>query len=344
MGDGPRRLQRGRRRLALLPARPRPLAGVPLERGRPGRDLRRSSRACAWRLALWNGRDPILKERLFGLTGHEGNHGEDAKEYWWYLDATPSHSWLRWRYHYPQGVPVRRPRRRERPPRTRVDPEYELLDTGVFDDDRYWVVEVTYAKAGPTDVLMNVSSHQRRAGGRHPARPADRCGSATPGRGRRRRAASRRPTGTNAGAAVRNGDLRPSTSGRRLPLAAAPGPDGSSADAAVLRQRDQRAAAVRGRRRRRRTRRTASTTTSSPAPRPSTRTARDQGGVVVPAGRPGRETAELRLWLFRPPGDEQPGWAGPLEASSLRSDQRRPRRTSSTPASPRPVPARTRPW
>jgi hypothetical protein len=108
-------------------------------------------------LALWNGRDPILKERIFGLTGNEGNHGEDAKEYWWYLDATPSHSWNRWRYHYPQteypyGDLVAENRRRGK-----LDPEYELLDTGVFDDDRYWIVEVGYAKADPRDVLMTIS-------------------------------------------------------------------------------------------------------------------------------------------------------------------------------------------
>jgi hypothetical protein len=107
-------------------------------------------------LALWNGRDPILKERIFGLTGNEGNHGEDAKEYWWYLDATPSHSWNRWRYHYPQaefpyGDLVAENRRRGK-----LDPEYELLDTGVFDDDRYWIVEVDYAKADPRDVLMTI--------------------------------------------------------------------------------------------------------------------------------------------------------------------------------------------
>ena len=69
-------------------------------------------------LALWNGRDPILKERMFGLTGPQGNHGEDVKEYWWFLDALPSHAWLRWRYHYPQAeFPYARPGRRERPPR-----------------------------------------------------------------------------------------------------------------------------------------------------------------------------------------------------------------------------------
>jgi hypothetical protein len=107
-------------------------------------------------LALWNGRDPILKERMFGLGGPEGNHGEDVKEYWWYLDATPTHSWNTWRYHYPQRefpyadlVAVNRSR-------GRLEPEYELADTGVFGEDRFWVVEVTYAKADPEDLLMLV--------------------------------------------------------------------------------------------------------------------------------------------------------------------------------------------
>jgi len=108
-------------------------------------------------LALWNGSDPILKERAFGLTGEEGNHGEDVQEYWWYLDALPSHAWNRWRYHYPQAAfpytdLVETNRRRGR-----GDPEYELLDTGVFDVDRYWIVEVVYAKASPLDLVMQVS-------------------------------------------------------------------------------------------------------------------------------------------------------------------------------------------
>jgi hypothetical protein len=81
-------------------------------------------------LALWNGRDPILKERIFGLTGNQGNHGEDAKEYWWYLDATPSHSWNRWRYHYPQGAYPYAGLVEENAGRGKLDPEYELLDSG----------------------------------------------------------------------------------------------------------------------------------------------------------------------------------------------------------------------
>jgi len=107
-------------------------------------------------LALWNGRDPILKERIFGLSGAEGNHGEDAKEYWWYLDSTPTHSWMRWRYHYPQAAFPYERLVAENARRGRADPEFELLDTGVFDEDRYWAVTVDYAKAAPRDVCMTV--------------------------------------------------------------------------------------------------------------------------------------------------------------------------------------------
>jgi mannosylglycerate hydrolase MGH1-like protein len=107
-------------------------------------------------LALWNGRDPILKERIFGLTGNEGNHGEDAKEYWWYVDATPSHAWNRWRYHYPQRAFPYGDLVAENARRGKLDPEYELLDTGSFDDDRYWIVEVDYAKGDPHDLLMTI--------------------------------------------------------------------------------------------------------------------------------------------------------------------------------------------
>ena len=107
-------------------------------------------------LALWNGRDPILKERIYGLSGREGNHGEDAKEYWWYLDATPSFSWLRWRYHYPQDEFPYGRLIAENARRGRTDAEFELLDTGVFDNDRYWVVTVDYAKAAPDDICMRV--------------------------------------------------------------------------------------------------------------------------------------------------------------------------------------------
>jgi hypothetical protein len=107
-------------------------------------------------LALWNGRDPILKERAYGLTSTQGNHGEDVKEYWWYLDALPSHAWNRWRYHYPQAAYPYEDLIERNEARSRLEPEYELIDTGVFDESRYWIIEVRYAKAGPDDILMTI--------------------------------------------------------------------------------------------------------------------------------------------------------------------------------------------
>ncbi len=107
--------------------------------------------------AFWNGKDPILKERIFGLTGNEGNHGEDAKEYWWYLDSTPTHSWMRWRYVYPQEPYPYDELVAENRRRGRQDPEYELLDTGVFEGNRYWEITADYAKASPHDISVRVT-------------------------------------------------------------------------------------------------------------------------------------------------------------------------------------------
>ena len=114
-------------------------------------------------LALWNGRDPILKERMFGLSGDEGNHGEDVKEYWFYLDNTPTHSYMRMLYKYPQrefpyAQLVEENRRRQGQPGA---PEYELLDTGIFDDNRYFDVFVEYAKAGPEDICIRIEAFNR---------------------------------------------------------------------------------------------------------------------------------------------------------------------------------------
>jgi hypothetical protein len=108
-------------------------------------------------LALWNGVDPVLKERPFGLTGPEGNHGEDAKDYWWYLDSTPTHSWMSWRYHYPQREFPYAELVAENAWRGQHEPEHELVDTGAFADDRFWAVQVDYAKAAPRDLLMRVT-------------------------------------------------------------------------------------------------------------------------------------------------------------------------------------------
>lgn len=112
-------------------------------------------------LALWNGRDPILKERLFGLTNSEGNHGEDVKEYYFYLDNTPTHSYMKYLYKYPQRAFPYGDLVETNGSRSREDFEYELLDTGVFDDDRYFDVFVEYAKADPEDLLIRITAHNR---------------------------------------------------------------------------------------------------------------------------------------------------------------------------------------
>jgi hypothetical protein len=112
-------------------------------------------------LALWNGRDPILKERAFGLTNSEGNHGEDVKEYYFYLDSTPTHSYMKYLYKYPQREFPYRDLVDTNRRRTKDELEYELLDTGVFADDRYFDVFLEYAKEGPEDVLIRVSVHNR---------------------------------------------------------------------------------------------------------------------------------------------------------------------------------------
>ncbi|MFL5799048.1 MAG: MGH1-like glycoside hydrolase domain-containing protein [Actinomycetota bacterium] len=110
--------------------------------------------------AFWNGVDPILKERIFGLTNAQGNHGEDAKEYWWYLDSTPTHSWMRWRYVYPQGEFPYDLLVEENARRKRNESEFELVDTDVFADG-FWVVTIDFAKAGPTDMMLRVRVDNR---------------------------------------------------------------------------------------------------------------------------------------------------------------------------------------
>src|SRR6201996_3455242 len=112
-------------------------------------------------LGLWNGADPILKERMFGLTNSQGNHGEDVKEYWFYLDSTPTHSYLKCQYKYPQRAFPYLDLVTTNGGRSKQELEYELLDTGVFDDDRYFDVVVEYAKAGPEDILMLVTVFNR---------------------------------------------------------------------------------------------------------------------------------------------------------------------------------------
>jgi hypothetical protein len=112
-------------------------------------------------LALWNESDPILKERLFGLTNSEGNHGEDVKEYYYYIDSTPTHSYMKYLYKYPQREFPYRELIETNQRRSREEFEYELIDTGIFNDDRYFDVFLEYAKEGPEDILIRVTIHNR---------------------------------------------------------------------------------------------------------------------------------------------------------------------------------------
>jgi len=112
-------------------------------------------------VALWNGTDPILKERLFGLTNSEGNHGEDVKELYYFQDALPTHSYLRMLYKYPQRPFPYEDLLQENRRRGIGGAEYELVDTGIFDEDRYFDVVIEYAKAGPEDILLRITAHNR---------------------------------------------------------------------------------------------------------------------------------------------------------------------------------------
>ena len=114
-------------------------------------------------VAFWNGRDPILKERLFGLTGSQGNHGEDVKEYYYYLDSTPTHSYMKYLYKYPQSEFPYNDLLEKNLAAGRRAPEYELLDTGIFDDDRYFDCFVEYAKADVNDILIRITIANRGA-------------------------------------------------------------------------------------------------------------------------------------------------------------------------------------
>src|SRR4029077_20014445 len=112
-------------------------------------------------LALWNGKDPILKERLFGLINSESNHGEDVKEYYFYLDSTPTHSYMKYLYKYPHAAFPYGNLVETNKERSREELEYELLDPGVFDESRYFDVFVEYAKAAPDDLLIRITAHNR---------------------------------------------------------------------------------------------------------------------------------------------------------------------------------------
>ena len=158
-------------------------------------------------LALWNERDPILKERLFGLTNSEANHGEDVKEYYFYVDSTPTHSYMKYLYKYPQREYPYRDLIETNRRRSREEFEYELLDTGIFDDDRYFDVFVEYAKEGPEDVLVRITVHNR---GPEAARLRAAADAVVPqylvvGRGRSQAFTARGGAGRHSGHAPRTG-------------------------------------------------------------------------------------------------------------------------------------------
>jgi hypothetical protein len=108
--------------------------------------------------SFWNGQDPFLKERPFGLTNSQGNHGEDVKDYWWYLDSTPMHSWMSWRYHYPKKRFPYEQLVTTNAQRSKNDPEYELLDTGIFDNDDFWAITINYAKADADTIQIELTA------------------------------------------------------------------------------------------------------------------------------------------------------------------------------------------
>src|SRR4051794_30138877 len=112
-------------------------------------------------IALWNKKDAIIKERLFGLTGNEGNHGEDVKELYYYIDSTPTHSYMKMLYKYPQEAFPYSKLVEENRMRNKFEPEFELMDTGIFDEDKYFDVFVEYAKAAEEDILIKITVHNR---------------------------------------------------------------------------------------------------------------------------------------------------------------------------------------
>ena len=160
MGNRSRRLLALRKLLGLFPARSCAQPCLPLGRRWAARITDRQCRLC-FALALWNGKDPILKERLFGLTGSEGNHGEDVKELYYYLDSTPTHSYMKALYKYPQAeFPYARLVEENRR-RGLGATEFELIDSGAFDDNRYFDVFAEYAKADENDILIRLTIANR---------------------------------------------------------------------------------------------------------------------------------------------------------------------------------------
>ena len=120
-----------------------------------------NSQLICFSLALWNKKDPIIKENFFGLTNNQGNHGEDVKEYYYYLDNTPTHSYMKMLYKYPQSAFPYSSLLKENKKRTKADPEFELIDTGIFNEDKYFDLFIEYAKNTEEDILIKITAHNR---------------------------------------------------------------------------------------------------------------------------------------------------------------------------------------
>ena len=161
VGHRARGLQRERQRLGLLHPRPGAFPRLSLGRGRLGRAFPTTNNASALPSRSGTGRIPSSRSALFGLTNSEGNHGEDVKEYYFYLDSTPTHSYMKYLYKYPQAAYPYDQLVLTNRGRSRQEFEYELLNTGVFDEDRYFDVFVEYAKESPEDILVQISVHNR---------------------------------------------------------------------------------------------------------------------------------------------------------------------------------------
>ena len=181
MGDGAGRLQRQWRRLELFPARMAPSRAYRWGEDGIGGISDFRQRLC-FAFAFWNERDPILKERLFGVTGPQGNHGEDVKEIFFFEDNTPTHSYMRMTYRYPQAPFPYQELVRQNAQRSKMEPEFELWDTGILRENRFFDITIEYAKAADDDFLIRATA-TNRGPERAPLHLVRRFGFAIPGAG-----------------------------------------------------------------------------------------------------------------------------------------------------------------
>ena len=324
MGHGSRGLFGQRRRLVLFPVRAVPRPGLPVGRGRAGRDLRPLRLPQLLDRAVERAR-PDPEGARVRPDQPQGNHGEDVKEYWWQLDSTPTHSWMQWLYRYPQAEFPYQQLRDGNARRGKDEREYELADTGVLDEDRFFDVKLTYAKAAPDDIciVIEATNHGPEAAPLHLLPHVWFRNTWVWGRDDRKPALRpARPARCSAAGHLHAVACEHSFLGRYI-LAA----EGAAARPR-LRERDQRAGAVRRPRTRPRTPRTASTTGSCTATKSAVNPdgRRDEGRVLVfvRLGRAGRDGAGASCGSSPTPPDEFT--FGPAFDAVMRRSPRRRRR------------------